>query len=135
MNRGPATARRSGAGTPRTPPGTADRAHGRRRRVSGDTGTATAELAVCLPALALLLVVGLGALAVVRDQIRCVAAAREVAIATARGEAPPPVDSGLVEVSNDGELVRVVVRRHQGLGFLPGFDITATAVAAVEPDQ
>jgi hypothetical protein len=90
---------------------------------------------VCLPALALLLVLGLGGLAVVRDQIQCVAAAREVAMASARGERPPPVDAAVVEVSNDGDVVRVVVRRHRGLGVLPGLEITATAVAAVEPDE
>lgn len=105
------------------------------RRPRGDAGTATAELAVCLPALALLLAFGLGALAVVRDQLRCVDAAREVAVAVARGEAPPPVDAGEVAISNDGDVVRVVVRRHRELGVLPGFDITATAVAAVEPGQ
>jgi hypothetical protein len=93
----------------------------------------TAELAVGLPALVLLLVLGLGALAVVRDQLRCVAAAREVAIAAARGETPPPVEADVVEISTDGDLVRVTVRRHRELGLLPGFDITATAVAALEP--
>ncbi len=103
-----------------------------RRR--GDAGTATAELAVCLPALALLLVLGLGALSVVRDQIECVAAAREVAIAVARGEPPPSVDEAVVEISTDGDVVRVEVRRHRDFGgAVPGFDITATAVAAVEP--
>jgi hypothetical protein len=106
-----------------------------RRRVGGEAGTATAELAVCLPALALLLVLGLGGLAVVSDQIRCVAAAREVALAAARGDAPPAVDAEVVEVSNDGDVVRVVVRRHRDLGALPGLEITATAVAAVEPNQ
>lgn len=105
----------------------------RRGRVSGDTGMATAELAVCLPGLALLVVFGVGALAVVRDHIYCVAAAREVAIAAARGEAPPPVDVAVVEISNDGDVVRVVVSRHRPFGPLPGIEVTATAVAAVEP--
>ena len=50
------------------------------RRPRGDSGMATAELAVCLPALALLLALGLGALAVMRDQLQCVAAAREIAL-------------------------------------------------------
>jgi len=108
---------------------------GRSRRLAGDAGMATVEVAVCLPALVLLLLVGLGALAVVRDQIACVAAAREVALATARGASPPPVQADVVEVSADGDVVRVVVRRHRDLGPLPGFDITATAVAAIEPNQ
>lgn len=96
---------------------------------------ATVEIAVCLPVLALLLMVGLGALGVVRDQITCVAAAREVAIAAARGASPPPVEADVVEIRADGDVVRVVVRRHRDLGILPGFDITATAFAAMEPDQ
>jgi hypothetical protein len=102
-----------------------------------DSGTATAELAVSLPALTLLLVAGLGALSAVRDQMECVAEAREVALAQARGESPPPVSGATVEVSRDGDLVRVVVTRHrQPLGgALPGFDITATAVAAAEPGE
>src|SRR5690606_27972405 len=104
-------------------------------RLTGDAGVATVEIAACLPALALLLMVGLGALGVVRDQIGCVAAAREVALAAARGASPPPVAADVVEVSTDGDVVRVVVRRHRDLGLLPGFDITATAVAAIEPDE
>jgi hypothetical protein len=80
-------------------------------------------------------VLGLGGLAVVGDQIRCIAAAREVALATARGDTPPAVDADVVEVSNDGDVVRVVVRRHRGLGALPGLEISATSVAAVEPNQ
>ncbi|MBX6750927.1 MAG: mucin-associated surface protein [Micromonosporaceae bacterium] len=103
--------------------------------MAGDVGAATVEIAACLPALALLLMVGLGALAVVRDQIGCVAAAREIALAAARGASPPSVEADVVEVSADGDVVRVVVRRHRNLGILPGFDITATAVAAIEPDQ
>jgi hypothetical protein len=91
---------------------------------------------VSLPALALLLAVGLGALAVVRDQVDCVGAARDVALAYARGDSPPAV-SGTVAVTNDGDVVRVVVTRHRSLlgGALPGIDITATAVAAVEPGE
>jgi hypothetical protein len=105
-------------------------------RAKGDAGMATAELAVSLPALVLLLVVGLGALAVVRDQIECVDAAREIALAHARGDPPPAVGPFAVEVSSDGEVVRVVVRRHRTLGgLLPGFDVTATAVTAVEPNE
>jgi hypothetical protein len=101
-----------------------------------DSGTATAELAVSLPALVLLLVVGLGALAVVRDQIEVVALAREVALAQARGEPSPTVPGVTVEVSRDAETVRVVVTRHRRpLGVLPGVDVRATAVAAIEPGE
>lgn len=100
-----------------------------------DDGTATAELAVSLPALVLLLVVGLGALAVVRDQLEVVALAREVALAQARGEPTPALSGVTVTMSSDGETVRVVVTRHRlPLGsVLPGIDVSATAVAAIEP--
>ena len=124
---------RAGSRTPRTPRVAAGRPTW--CRPAGDRGVTTVEIAVCLPALALLLMVGLGALGIVRDQIGCVAAAREVALAAARGASPPPVEADVVEVSTDGDVVRVVVRRHRDLGLLPGFDITATAVAAIEPDE
>lgn len=102
-----------------------------------DAGMATAELAVSLPALALLLAVGLGALGVIREQIECVDAAREIALAHARGEDPPAVAADAVEVSNDGDVVRVVVRQRMAPlgGRLPGIDISATAVAVVEPGE
>jgi hypothetical protein len=108
---------------------------GRRGRLGGDDGTATAELAVCLPVLAMLLVLGLGGLALVRDQINCVAAARDIAIATARGEPAPSVEGAVVEINRDGDLIHVVVRRQRGLGLVPGLGVSATAVAAVEPGQ
>ena len=105
--------------------------------VPRDDGTATAELAVSLPALVLLLMVGLGALAVVRDQIEVVALAREVALAQARGEPSPTMAGVTVSVSSDGQTVRVVVTRHRRPlgGVLPGVDVSATAVAAIEPGE
>lgn len=102
----------------------------------GEAGSATAELAVSLPALVFLLAVGLMALSAIRAQIECVDAAREAARAAARGE---PVASRISEatviVTTDGDLVRAtVVVRWTPIGTgLPGFDITATSVAAVEP--
>lgn len=46
----------------------------------------TAEIAVALPALVLVLTLGLGAVAAVTDQLRCVDAARTGARLLARGE-------------------------------------------------
>jgi hypothetical protein len=94
-------------------------------------------LAVSLPALVLLLYAGLTAILAVRTQLGCVDAAREVARAVSRGAAPTaslPAGAS-VSVVTDGDVVRATVRvREQPLGGrLPGFDITATAVAAVEP--
>jgi hypothetical protein len=47
----------------------------------------TAELAVALPAVALVLVLGSSAVATVADQVRCVDAARAVVRSAARGDA------------------------------------------------
>jgi hypothetical protein len=98
-----------------------------------DRGSATAELAVSLPALVLLLLVGLSALMVVRDQIACVDLAREGARAAARGEPLPDPGAATITMATDGDLVQVTVRLRRFGGRLPGTDVTATAVAAVEP--
>jgi Flp pilus assembly protein TadG len=104
-------------------------------------GSATAELAAALPALALLLFAALTAVSAVRTQLECVDAAREAARAAARGESGEaagmrvaPAGSS-VSVTVEGEQVRatVRVRTHSLGGRLPGFDIAATAVAAAEP--
>ncbi len=108
----------------------------RHRQPAGDAGSATAELAVSLPALVLLLMVGLTALAAVRTQIECIDAAREAARAAARGEpVVSRVDGATITVGTDGDVARATVRVHSSPlgGRLPGFDISATAVAAVEP--
>ena len=51
-----------------------------------ERGSATAETAVVLPALALVLVVSVWAVAVVGQQLQCIDAARTAARALARGE-------------------------------------------------
>jgi hypothetical protein len=88
-----------------------------------------------LPALVLLLVTGLAALAAVRAQLECVDAAREAARTAARGEpSPSTVDGAITTIATEGDVVRATVRVHYrpfGTG-LPGFDITGTSVAALE---
>ena len=106
-----------------------------------DRGSVTAELAVALPALVLLLFAGIGAVNAVTTQLRCVDAAREAALAGSRGggaeaagrRAAPTGAS--VEVSGDADTVRASVRvvDHPLGGRLPGFTIRADAVAAREP--
>jgi hypothetical protein len=101
-----------------------------------DRGNATAELAVSLPALVLLVAAGLAGISAVRTQMECVDAARESARAVARGATAPPAPAGAtVTVTMEGDSVRatVAIRANPIGGRLPGFDITATAVAAVEP--
>lgn len=87
-----------------------------------DRGSATAELAVALPAVVLLLVVGLTAVAAVTMKLGCLATARDEALAVARG-APPSTNDG-VTVRREGEFVVVSVRRAI---------VTCSATAAVEP--
>jgi Flp pilus assembly protein TadG len=110
-----------------------------------DGGMATAELAVVLPALALVVAAALTAVSVLLAQLRCVDAAREGARAAARGE---PIDvtrsaaaraapaAATVAVGTEGENVRVTVSARAGRagGLLPTFTVTATAVALREPE-
>ncbi|HEU4347140.1 MAG TPA: TadE family type IV pilus minor pilin [Actinoplanes sp.] len=112
-----------------------------RRRPGGDRGSFTAELAAGLPALMLLLFAGLTAVGAVTTKAQCVDAAREGAVAAARGE-PGAVAAGRVapraarvDVSEDFETVTVVVRAPiRGLGGgLPVITVQSTAVAAREP--
>jgi Flp pilus assembly protein TadG len=111
-----------------------------------DGGMATAELAVVLPVLVLLVAAGLTAVSVLLAQLRCVDAAREAARAAARGEtvevarsaaarvAPP---AATVDVGTDGDEVRVTVSAVAGRlgGLLPTFQVTATAFALREPES
>jgi TadE-like protein len=107
----------------------------------GDRGSATAELAVGLPALVLLLLFALGAVQAVTAQLRCVDAARDAALAQSRGgdglaagrdRAP---SGATVSVTTSGGQVRAEVRvMVRPLGpHLPSVEVGATAVAEVEP--
>ncbi|MFY1697346.1 MULTISPECIES: TadE family type IV pilus minor pilin [unclassified Solwaraspora] len=109
-----------------------------RRRTGGDRGSFTAELAAGLPALVLLLAVGLSAVAAVVTKAECLDLARSVALATARGDrtaAPPGPAGAEVRVVVDGDLVTVTVRaplRALGARLGPAA-VTASATAALEP--
>ncbi|WP_326561380.1 TadE family type IV pilus minor pilin [Micromonospora sp. NBC_01796] len=113
----------------------------RRRWAEGDRGSFTAELAAGLPALVMLLLVGLAAVGAVTMKAQCVDAAREAALAVSRGEPGVPAGAGsappgaTVSVTVAGERVIATVRapiRVFGTR-LPRLTVTATAVAAVEP--
>jgi hypothetical protein len=117
------------------------------RRVRGpEEGTVTAEMAVVLPALAVVLVFALWSVAAVAAQLRCVDAARiaaralargetsEMSVAAARAAAPPGAQ---VVVTRSGDLVMVDVRAAARLpgrwsGALPGLSLSGQAVASVE---
>ena len=108
-------------------------------------GMATAEFAVVLPAIVLVLALSLGALGLAWDQIRCVDAARAGARSAARGDSSQAVilvasraapSGALVSVDTSGDLVRVLVvsRPRVGASLLPGWlRASSTVAAAREP--
>lgn len=103
---------------------------------------ATAEFAVVLPAVVLVLALSLGALGLAWDQIRCVDAARAGARAASRGDSEVAVvlvasraapSGAQVTIGEAGELVRVSVasRPRVAASLLPRWlqaSSTATAV-------
>jgi hypothetical protein len=111
-----------------------------------DRGSATAELAVVLPAVVLLAVLGVWAVAAVAAHLRCVDAAGAGARALARGEPAAAVESvvarvaprgAVVRLSRDGDLVVVEVRATVGLPGPwsrdgPGVVVGDRAVAVAE---
>ena len=118
------------------------------RRCRGCAGTATAETAVVLPALVLLLAVSLWALGAVTAQLRCVEAARAGARAAARGESIGEVRARAGEVAGRAAHVAVAVGATSATvevkrpvvppwpllaRLLPTLHVSATAVTAVEP--
>jgi Flp pilus assembly protein TadG len=113
----------------------------RRRRPGRDRGAFTAELAAGLPALMVLLFAGLAAVSAVLTKAQCLDAAREAALAEARGErssvaARIAPDGADIRVGGDRESVTATVTvRLSVLGaHLPGITVSATAVAAREPE-
>ena len=139
-------ARRLPSGEPPTPPGVL---RGRRDRVwsrltgrGRDRGSATAEMAAALPALALLLFVGVAAVAATQTKLQCADAARDAALAAARGQqgnlaanrtAP---DGATISIQVNGDTVTATVRAPARVvgGHLPAIEVSATAVAAREPE-
>jgi hypothetical protein len=73
----------------------------------GDRGTATAELAVVLPAVVLLAASGVWAVAAAAAQLRCVDAAGTGARALARGEPTAAVSRAVAEVAPAGAVVSI----------------------------
>jgi Flp pilus assembly protein TadG len=111
-----------------------------------DGGLATAELAVALPALVVLVAAAMTAISVLTAQLRCVDAAREAARAAARGETAAVVrslaarsgpDGSEVRVASGGEEVEVTVSAVADPigGLLPSFRVHASAVALREPES
>jgi hypothetical protein len=117
------------------------------RRSIGDRGSVTAETAVLLPVLVVVLAAAVWVLACLAAQLECVDAARAAARAAARGDAPTAVRAtgqrlgpdGAVVVQSRGDglvevLVRAEVRPFGGvLRGLPAVPVSGRATAAVEP--
>jgi Flp pilus assembly protein TadG len=115
---------------------------GRLRALGCDRGAFTAELAAGLPALMILLLTGLTAVGAVTAQARCLDAAREGALAAARGgpgaETAARIAPADARISlNEGQdTVTVTVRAPMPMlgGHLPAITVRAEAVAAREPE-
>jgi Flp pilus assembly protein TadG len=119
-----------------------------RLRRAGQAGFVTAETAVVLPVLVLLVGVLVWGVLAGAAQVRCVDAAREAARAAARGDPPGQVlavarriapRDAVVRVSETGGTVVVrvsaVSRVPGGLGGLLSVRVGADAVAAREPGE
>lgn len=111
-------------------------------RVAGEGGYATAEAAVALPSLLVVLAVAVGVLLTVSAQLRCVDAARAAARAASRGD-PDAAAVGVgrtiapagarVTVSHSGRDVAVAVDvTVRFTHWLPGLHVGARAVAEAE---
>ncbi len=106
-----------------------------------DRGSVTAELAAALPALMVFTAGARGAVDAVTQKLKCVDAARDAALVAARGgdgEAAgrSRAPSGAhVSIIRDGDMVRAAVTLtiHPLGSHGPGFEVSGTAVAAIEP--
>lgn len=105
----------------------------------------TAEIAVALPGLVLIIAVALWGVSATAAQVACVDAARAGARAAARGEPIPAVQAAVlraappgarVEVRRNGDLTEVEVIaeiRAPAMSGLPPIVVRERAVAATEP--
>jgi len=113
----------------------------------GERGMVTAEFAVVLPAVVLVLALSLGALGLAWDQIRCVDAASSGVRAAARGDSPGAVilvagraapPDALVSVGTSGDIVSVSVvsRPRVAASLLPAWvRASSTASGARESSE
>lgn len=111
-----------------------------------DRGSVTAETALVLPVLMVVLAMAVWVLAAVGAQLRCVDAAAGAARAAARGEAGGAVTAVGQRLAPEGAVVRVEQRGEQvhvhvsaqvqpfaSIGVLPALRVEARSVALVEP--
>jgi hypothetical protein len=132
---------------PRLPPGSrrSGRPPVRIPRAGRDRGSATAEIAVALPALVFVTVVALWGVTVAAAQVGCADAVRAGARAAARGEPIPAVRAAVARAAPAGAMVGVrrgpettrvevaVAVAAPVAGGLPAITLRAHALAATEP--
>ena len=113
-----------------------------------ERGAVTAELAITLPVLLSLLLLGIWSIGLVILNIQCIDAARDVARAMARGEPPDQakaighrtVPTGVITISREGPDIHVTVTAtptHNPplLSALAPAHLTAHATLESEPSQ
>ncbi|TCC29861.1 TadE family type IV pilus minor pilin [Kribbella sindirgiensis] len=117
------------------------------RGVRSESGAVTAEMALALPVLVSLLLLGIWSVGLVVLNIRCIDAARDVARAVARGESVDQakaighrtVPAGTIVIHRDASDIQVTVTATPAhkpplLDFLSPTRLTATATLQAEPD-
>lgn len=110
------------------------------RSRAADRGSVTVEAAIALSVVVVVLGLCLSGIGCALAQIRCVDAAREAARLVARGDddraaaavASVGPSGASLSVSVDGDTVTATVSASGVGGLLPGIDVRATAVAAME---
>lgn len=109
-----------------------------------ERGSVTAETAIVLPAIVLVIAALVGVITVVTAQLRCQDAAREAARAAARAETPNVVSElarraapagSATTVTTAGDQITVTVRARVRIlgGLLSSVTVTSHAVALAEP--
>jgi Flp pilus assembly protein TadG len=116
----------------------------RRTQRRGDRGSATAETALALPALVVLVAAGMTAIMVGSAQLRCIDAAREAARAVARGEPAGRVreianqaapTGARTDIATTGDLITVTTSAevHPISGLLPAIVVRGRVITLAEP--
>ena len=111
------------------------------RKPTKQAGFVTAEFAACLPAVVLLLLAGAGLMSVQATRIRCADAARDAALAVARGDPDPeaalagaPPRARLTYRDDGTDIHATVTVEFTPAGdWLPPVPVSGQAVAAREP--
>ena len=111
------------------------RCHSLVRHSRDEAGTVTAEFAVVLPVVALILGCALGAIGLGAEQLRLQGAAFDAARLLGRGEAGAlerihaVAQAGTLEVRISGDIVCADVTAPTALGVLSGIELSASACA------